>query len=209
MRIAIGALALVVAAGTASAAVQSFTVPFNSGVPNVVPGINIVLPKFDTQGGLHILTGVSFSGIGTVQAAIIGINDAAVESTLTVDLSGTLVLLVPGSVIVANFLDSETSPALAPGASHDFGLISDTNNFGPAAGSPLAFFNGAPGDTFAVTGTVTGGFTVSGAGNATIEISNFAALGEVTVEYTFDIIPTPSAAALLGLGGLAVARRRR
>jgi len=202
-------VALLAAAGTASAAVESFTTPFNSGVPNVVPGINISLPKFDTQGGLRVLTGVSFTGIGTVQAAIIGTNDAPAISTLTVDLSGTLVLIVPGNVIVSNFIDSETSPALAPGASHDFGLISDTNNLGPVAGAPLAFFNGAPGDTFAVTGTVTGGFTVSGAGNATISISDFAAFGDVTVEYSFFIIPTPGAAALLGLGGLAVARRRR
>lgn len=210
MRLTFGALALALAAGSASAAIESFTVPFNSGVPNVVPGITVTLPKFDTQGGLRVLSSVEISGVGTVQAGIIGTNDAPVESTLQVDLSGTLVLTAPGGALFANFIDSETSPMLASGASHDFGLLSDTENLGPVAGAPLAFFTAGPGDiTFDVTGTVTGGFTVSGAGNATLQIQNFAASGEVTVKYTFEVIPTPGAAALLGLGGLMVTRRRR
>lgn len=209
MRIAVSAIVLAAAAGSASAAIETFSAPFSSGVPNVVPGITVTLPKFDTMGGTRVLTAVEISGTGTLQAGIIGINDAAAASTLTVDLSGTLVLLAPGAILLSNFSQSATSPLLNPGDSHDFGIVSDTDPLGPSAGSPLASYTGMAGDTFNVTGTVTGGFTISGAGNATLQIQNFGASGEVVVKYTYEVIPTPGAAALLGLGGLAMTRRRR
>ncbi len=110
-----------------------------------------------------------------------------------------------------------------------FAPIAGTDPIDDPAGNPLAAFNvtnGSPSAwanlyAFTITANTTGTTTVTAAGNINmIALTSFqdvnggnwfvASLTNSTpVSSSFSFIPTPGAAALLGLGGLMAARRRR
>ncbi len=77
-----------------------------------------------------------------------------------------------------------------------------------------AFANAANGDVFsyAWTATAEGTFTIDLAGiNVTTAVPGVSATAPAQVDgrTVIDVVPTPASAAVLGLGGLAAARRRR
>jgi len=203
--ICIGIVALAAAAGTASAAVQ--TDSFSFGPSSVPFAGSDVLDKFDTNGGLHVLTGVTLTFEGTLSA---NVSATALSGPQTVEVG------VLGSSnatdglfnLLLGFSDSWTSPSLNSGDTHNFGLLS-VNDIAvynvPAVLWPV--YTGA--GTFGVDFDGSGLFGVQGGGNATIDVTNFGGSGTVTVEYTYDVVPAPGALALLGMGGLVAARRRR
>lgn len=203
--ITIGIAALAVAAGTASAAVQTDSFSFG---PNAVPYAGSdVLDRFDTNGGLHVLTGMTLTFDGTLSA---NVSATALSGPQTVEVGvlGNASATDGLFNLLLGFSDSWTSPSLNSGDSHNFGLLSvnDTQVYNvPAVLWPL--YTGA--GTFGVNFSGSGLFGVQGGGNATIDVTNFGGSGTVTVEYTYNVIPTPGALALLGMGGLAAARRRR
>jgi hypothetical protein len=115
----------------------------------------------------------------------------------------------------------QSAGPVAVGASDGIsGSGPDFNDFGLLTGNDLdsdtifAGFAAYVGNsTFATNVLGNGGFSVSGVSNSTIQVSNFAAGGQVTVTYEFVPVPEPSSIALglFGACGLALAgwRRRR
>jgi hypothetical protein len=203
--IALGALVLAAAAGSASAGVQ--TSSFSYG-PNSVPYSGSgTLAKFDDNGGLYVLKNIVFTYNVTLSA---NVSVTALSGPQSVDV---------GVVGNANATDglfslpislsgSWTSPVLNSGDTHNFGVltVSDFASYTvPAALWPL--YTGA--GTISINYSGTGLFGVQGGGNATIDVTNFGGSGSVTVQYFYNIIPTPGAMALLGMGGLLAGRRRR
>ncbi|MEM7623716.1 MAG: hypothetical protein AAF235_11005, partial [Planctomycetota bacterium] len=58
-------------------------------------------------------------------------------------------------------------------------------------------------------GPITTSFDFGGLGGIAFEGESIGSLLEVTVKYTYEVVPTPGSAAVLGLGGLVAMRRRR
>jgi hypothetical protein len=200
-------LAILAAAGTASAAVQTDSFSFG---PSPVPfSGSDVLDKFDSNGGLHVLTQMKVTFDVSLSAKVVANSQAGpqvIEAGVAGSASATDGLINLGGAINGSAL----SPVLNSGDVHDFGTITGVSNTFVIV--PLVVANALytqPGPTFTINYSGSGIFGIVGGGNATLDITDFAGQGTVTVEYTYDIIPTPGAAALLGLGGLAGLRRRR
>jgi hypothetical protein len=204
--IALCALAITAVAGSATAGIQIDSFSFG---PQDVPFAGMgSLDKFDNNGGLHVLTGIkitfegelsatvsatALSGPQTVAVGVIG-NSNATDGLFNLGLA---------------FNDNWVSPVLNSGDTHNYGTlsVSDVSVFNV----PMALWAlyTAPGPDFTVNYSGNGLFGIQGGGNATIDVTDFAGSGTVTVEYHFDVVPAPGAAAVLGLGGLMAARRRR
>lgn len=204
-----GALALATLAGAASANVaKSFTFPLFGALPDNTPaGVSrtIAIPDDGTL-IKDVTLSVSF-GTGT----------AAPNRAHTWAGDIRIVLTHVTSGISVNVLDRVGFPAGAAGDSSD---LSGTYNFNDAfAGSfeAAATATGAAvpipaGNYRTVDGNLSSFFGRSKAGDWTVNISDNAAgdLGDVTnVTLTIFNVPTPGAAALFGLAGLAGMRRRR
>jgi hypothetical protein len=201
----IAVVALLVAAGAAQASVDVFS--FNYG-PLAVPYSGTGnLAKFDTAGGTKILTGVKLDFTSTLKADV-SVTSLSGPQTVTVGVVGSS-SANDGIFTLPNSLSgSFVSPVLNTGDVHNFGTISSTDAATQIVPSALwALYTGA--GTFPVNYSGNGLFGIQGGGNATIDVTNFGGEGTVTVTYTWELIPTPGAAALLGLGGLVAARRRR
>lgn len=211
--------AIVVAAGTAQAgffdSTQSQSMMF--GFPLSPNDAVLTFDKFDTMGGTRVLKAVGLEFEGSVTVQVTAENDStlpapefAIGLTGFVDVSGPAGLAGVGTV-------SQSAGPVSVGPSdgvpeggpdfHDFGLLSDT-----FMGDDLLFFGIddfiGPG-SFDVNVHGEAGFAASGTTDSAIRTSNFRADGEVTVIYYYNIIPSPGAAALMGLAGLVGLRRRR
>lgn len=203
--ISIGIVALAAAAGSASAAVQTDSFSFG---PSAVPFVGFnALDKFDTNGGLHVLTGMTLTFEGTLSANV-SATALSGPQVVNVGVLGSSDATDGLFNLALDFEDDWSSPILNSGDVHNFGLlsVSDTAIYNVPA-LLWGLYTGA--GTFDVDFDGTGLFGVQGGGNATIDVTNFAGSGTVTVEYTYNVIPTPGAMALLGMGGLLAARRRR
>jgi hypothetical protein len=104
-----------------------------------------------------------------------------------------------------------TVQTLTTGQHFNFAGEDITGGFDMVFNSPadLAFFSG--GGTFTVNFTVTGGWAIAqegGGGQGSIEATFDTDFGG-TVEVKYEVIPEPASMALMGLGGLALIRRRR
>lgn len=208
MKTALAALALAALAGTASAATD--TDFFNFG-PSLVPfSGSDVLDKFDSAGGTKLLTGVRLTFASTL-AAKVSVNSLSGPQEVSVGVIGST-SATDGLFTLPNSISgSWVSPTLNAGDFHDFGTISASDSTTinvPGILWPVYTATFA-GETFGVNYSGEGLFGVLGGGNATINVIDFGGSGTVTVEYDYRVVPTPGAAALLGLGGLASLRRRR
>jgi len=108
------------------------------------------------------------------------------------------------------------------------GPLGATDNGGTPNGSGPDFFDfGNVSDSFMgdddttsvapydVVGTIdaiinaNAAFGFTGTTDATLDVANLMASGNVEIVYIYDVIPTPGAVSLAGLAGLAALRRRR
>ena len=173
----------------------------------------VTFNQFDDQGGTLTLLAVCLEYDLTVSANITAENDSVLPAPdFAVNLSGFADISFGGL--------SDTA-AISAGAAfgvgptdgidgsgtdfHDFGALNDM-----ASGSDDQFFGlGA----YIGNGTIDAiihaeaGFSASGTTDSTIQTSNFQISGKVMITYKY--LPTPGAASLFGIAGLAAMRRRR
>jgi len=216
MKTALLATALVAFAGSAAMAADvTYSGTFSTTTTNWNSAPT--LPQFDnTPAGPFagfVLTGVTLTLTGNVEGAVRLESLDAAASILNYNLQATLNFTGPGGgAVVAIPTASGIFNATAFDGTIDFGGTSGITLTGltgtdTQSASPFVFapYEGSGNVNFNLnaSGTSNG----SGAGNL-LQQFNTAAGAEYSVKYTY-IIPTPSAAALLGLGGLVATRRRR
>lgn len=213
MRSLLAVAALAAAAGTASAAVETWNQAW--AFPLSPNNTTLVFPKFDTLGGTRVLTKVEMLTNSTMTANVTAENDSILPApAFSVNLSG-FVTVAFGTLNGFNGLSqgAGASVAATDGISgsgpdyNNFGALSDSGSGATDTTSGLAAYT-APGTINAdVFGS--GGFSVSGSTNSTLNVSNFQGFGDVTINYYWETVPAPASLALLGMGGLVIGRRRR
>jgi len=217
MKIALAAL-VVIAAGTTA---MADTVTYSGTRPLTLTDwgpIAVTLPAFDnTAGGAFpgaTLTNVILTLLGNVDGRVRLENLDPQAFLLTYTLQASLSMTGPGGGSVAALPTSVGNfNASAYDGITDFGGTSgiDLNNILATNGqfsSPLLF------NPYIGTGNVSFSLNASGTSSGTgpgnrVAIFESLASAEYSVTYEFTPIPTPGAAALLGLGGLIAVRRRR
>lgn len=197
-------------AGAASAEIVTNTVPFTLGVPG---STTVFVPSFDDS--LGTLTRVTLTISAAIRAQVTAENQSTQNNQFTTRISGSVSADGPGD-LDANATMSFLSQPINVGPSDGVALSGpDFANFGTvsAAGTAAQQLNGGfeafTGPAMPVLVSTIGQFRVSGEGNSTIKVGSFGADGAVIVTYEYSPIPTPGAAALLGVGGLLALRRRR
>jgi len=215
MKLSIAALIAVV--GLASAA-QAATVTFSTSIASAPTGwTNVVsLPQFDNGiGGTYdglILTSVTITVSGTATGNIAIESLDAGPAVVSYQISANLNFTGPGgangtSIPVANGIFNATAfdgiSDFGGTSGASFNGLSGTNS---ANASPFVLFPYEGNGNINVNVVASGASGGSGAGNLLQQFST-AASAEVSVTYTY--IPTPGAMALMGMGGLLAARRRR
>ncbi len=198
-------------------------------VSDTNPGV-ISLPTFDSSLGTLLSVKITLTGWETAQIAIENNTDSTVTAEadlgalirLGVDYDDDGNLAVSERTLLLALSYASPTTVLAPsdngGVSngsgddyYDYGLFtvpSETDE--TLLTSDLSKFDGDGVSTWNALMTASGGFTISGASNATATISNYMAFGSAQATYTYEAIPEPRSAALglAGMLGLLIRRRR-
>jgi hypothetical protein len=209
--------ALVAASGIAATA-SAATITHTGSIGTTTTNWNtpVFLPLFDPA--LGTLTNVAWTLNGNVAGTARFESLDAGATTVSLDLAATLTLFAPDSSVLEVTIPTVNTSVSASAFDGlvDFGGTSGgtfTNLSGTATSSNnssvpsfLALFTGVGLTSISVTGS--GSSSGTGGGNLITQFATSAG-SSFEIIYTYDPIPTPSALALLGLGGLAAARRRR
>jgi len=224
-------------AGSASAALTSMQMQSFSGVPNFsTTGMNPTATAF-TFDFFNAADFGNPALVNLISAEVIA--EATIENgVLEVDNDGldTAVINVAelGAAVTLSSTDIALAlPSVAPVTTTSFNLAAnngdDDSNFNSEPGDPdygrldgsmvtdsdNAFFNQPLASIFEGAGTfdidydALAIFNTGGVGGVSFAGTPVDIDLKVTVIYTYEIIPAPGAAALLGLGGLVAVRRRR
>jgi hypothetical protein len=228
-RIFLGAVLLLplVVSGVASAALTiSQTQPF-SGTPNMSP--LLTFNQFDTVSGTLTLTGIEMrlilntsngqmildndgagSASGTFEfgsKATISSTDVALVDVASQPVVGTVEAMHSDSFSLAGDptpISGDYNPAPTDGMSYNGGAETDTHtgNIGPAVFGP---YQGT--GTYNITVDVVQWLNYGAIGGIEYAVSPVDADGTLRVIYTYT--PEPATMAMLGLGALGLAARRR
>lgn len=220
--IAIGALSFLLLL-FAVPAVQAATVSYNAGFGfPLSPGNQIInsLPQWDPA--LYpgqTLVSVQLDVQADIGANVTAENDSATGGNMGVNLTGIVNASSTGLSASAVILQSAGPVAVTatdgnPGAGPDFvnfGLLNGSDSDSDQIFAALGPYIGNGNIIANIIGN--GGFSVSGISDSTIQVSNFATSGLVTVTYEFVPVPEPTSIVLGAFGacGLALVgwRRRR
>ena len=170
--------------------------------------------QFDNLGGTRILERVTLT-YGILASANVAVENEAgypdmPSMTFTVHLGVTP---WPSPVdmyneYTANLAATDGVPGSGPDF-YDFGTLSVDGGGGYwETTSDLAWFSsGNPEDEFVFNGSA--GFTLGGGPPTALTISDLTASMNASLTYEYSVVPEPATLFLLGLGGLALRRRRR
>ena len=206
--IAIGALALAAIAGSANAGiVDPFTTSQAGGNPNTAPWVNISSSLFaqrQVERGNNAIASVG-SGAwtmspnqfsGPTQNGISNLNYRQDNLGSTISLSGIVSMSfdfnVTGSVNLNWYLEDANN-----------GLYLSLSN------TPVSVSGTGTQTLNFSTAIIDPGFDLSSVTGMSVQFSGISAGESATITNFTYVVPTPGAAALLGLGGLLAARRRR
>lgn len=220
MSIRHAAIAAVVAglAGVAFADVtsetQNFSFPLSPG------GTVLHFAQFDTQGGTRELCKVSFSFDAIIGANVSAENDSVLPApNFAINLSGFITIDVGNPAVLSGFAGINQVAGAAVGPTdgvdgsgtdfNDFGFLSDDVSGMDMTTDLLDFAQFLGLGTVPVDIDASAGFSVSGTTDSTINVTDLAASGSVTISYEYKVVPAPASMALLGMGGLFAGRRRR
>jgi hypothetical protein len=183
------------------------------------PGNQVVsLPQWDPS--LYpgqTLVSVDLKLTANIVASVAAENDSAIGGNLGVNLTGVVGATAPSFSINAIVMTSAGPVAVTasdgvPGSGTDFidfGALgaSDTDSSTIFAGLGSYIGNG----TFNTSINGSGGFSVSGVSDSTIQVSDFTSYGSVVVTYEMVPVPEPASVVLGSLGacGLALFAWRR
>ncbi|TVQ31449.1 MAG: choice-of-anchor E domain-containing protein [Phycisphaeraceae bacterium] len=170
--------------------------------------------QFDDMGGLRILEEVCWTLTGYVEGTAAAESMDAAPATINLTLSAivslslgmtTLDVVLP--LVMTSFNATAfdgvvdfagTSGATFSGLSNTDSVMNSTMMVAPFIGPGMV----------TLTGAAEGASTASGAGNLVASFSTNASM-EYEIVYKYSLIPTPGAAALFGIAGLSMIRRRR
>ncbi len=176
---------------------------------------SVSFPQFNDLSGTRLLTGVEFHYELETSAKVTAENDAPFGApNFAVVLNGAVQfdfvdLVGQGAIDGMEARPVSTSDGV-PGSGPDFlglGSFIRTTTGSMTKTSDLSSYVGSGSVDADVVGSAD--FFTMGTSQSTINVQEFAIAGSVTIKYTYENIPTPGAAALFGLAGLGVIRRRR
>lgn len=206
-------LAVLCAAGAASADVSSYSAPFQFGANN--GSAFVQLPQFSQPAS--ILSTVAFTLDATIRAKVRAENYSPTPGTIQFSIKGDVSATGVGIDAFAAGILFESPTVLLAGADAapftgndfiNFGTVSANKSVAVSPVQGLEAYTGS-GNLAVILGS-TGRWTLnSGNGNTYFEIRDFEVVGTATISYSYSTVPTPGAAALLGLAGLVATRRRR
>ena len=200
--IVIGALALVAVAGSANAGIVDPFTTAQAGGGASASWSSIPSSLFAQRRVQRFNSSTASVGSGAWSFAFTNTNGTANlayrqdSSFSTIDLSGiasmSFGITVTGTVNLNWYLEDQSSNNLI-----QFGALV------PVTGTSTQTLNFS-------TATIDPGFDLSAVTGMTIQFIAVSSSASATVSnFTYTLVPTPGAAALLGLGGLLAARRRR
>ncbi len=208
------AAAVATIAGTAQANVPVICFSDTISLQNTNWSDSITVPKFDPS--LGQLQRVIFTLSANVEGSAAFESLDAAPATVTMSLQAMVTLFRPDNTTLNVVIPTANTSdgATAFDGTMDFGGTSgktyanlsamDDNQTDTTAAADLALFTGAGTITLPVTAMGTSSGT--GAGNLLLQ---FLTQAGAEVEVCYEYIPTPGSLALLGLGGLIIARRKR
>ncbi len=186
-----------------------------AGVAASVSAQDLVVCVDDLDGDGRWIVTAQFNG--TIPAGNTGIGTIWSDTSFVIGGDGSNISFVPGSDNPAYTSGLFGGPVLVEGANASFvGLMAASPIGSPDPSNPLSVVDfeyfGDPRD---LTVSLTGQNTALFVGNPNEPFGTIRTYLDVfnnPGQFTFDVvikIPAPASAALLGLGGLAAARRRR
>ncbi|MBU6413971.1 MAG: hypothetical protein KGS45_10900 [Planctomycetes bacterium] len=210
--IAIGALALVAVAGSANAGiVDSFTTAGNSSTNGFgAPWVNIPGSLFNQRQVARF----NSAGTGTASVASGAWNAFLPQYNTTGSPSSSVLTYRQDSsfsTIDLSGIASMSFDIAVTGSVTFFWNIMDVNGFIIDYPGPFTLSAGSSTQTLNFsTANIDLGFDISAVNRMQIWISAASANSSISVtNFTYTLVPTPGAVAVLGLGGLVAARRRR
>lgn len=211
--VAISALALAGAAATASAGIITESAPFAFPVS---PGsATVLLPQFDTLGGTRDLVRVTLEIQGQVSGRVTIENDSAISGVFHVRFDGLVqasaMSLNPSAILSMTTPDVVLSPSDGinnAGADFvDFGTLVAGNSASVTTLDPTAMAPFIGIGNIEVLSQGSASYVIQGTTDSIVRVRDLRVSGTAIVIYEF--VPSPGSAALLLIGGVVAARRRR